>query len=88
MKIDYIKCDECKKEARGLESLEISIALGREMDPSGNGYVDNLKHLDVCPACVTKIVKQYFQDKEFDKALLLFEENNYNRFFDKGDLDI
>jgi len=42
---------------------DIGIAVSSEMDPSGNGYNDNLKFIDLCHECAIKALRYALADK-------------------------
>lgn len=51
---NQIVCDKCHCTVG--KAVEINLSEGREMDPSGNGYVQNTRIVDLCEPCIRKIV--------------------------------
>ena len=61
-------CDRCNK--RILNGIsQIRIVIGREMDPSGNGYNDDCKYFDLCKICKNKYDKFIINEKNIDKII-------------------
>jgi len=56
MRITIYECDNC---FRGNEDDVVvnhfRVNHGKEMDPSGNGFVINWQYLDLCAECLPKI---------------------------------
>lgn len=50
MKETIHKCDRCGKKIS--ENGSIEVVTGRSMDPSGNGYDDDLQYIDLCFSCL------------------------------------
>lgn len=54
LNISYYKCDRCYKQTTICTSTQIH--LGKEMDPSGNGYNNITQAIDLCEICIQEIV--------------------------------
>lgn len=65
MKIQKTICDRCKKEytTAGLTITLINIFGEKEPDPSGHGYIDNAKDIDLCNTCISVIINVAFEKK-------------------------
>jgi len=71
MKKTILQCDYCHKDdALGVQT--ISISLGKTMDASGNGYVKDIKYVDVCAYCLgqmtMRLINQHDLGQEFLEA--------------------
>jgi hypothetical protein len=55
MKITTYECDECFRSSDSVSVNHFRINHGAEMDPSGNGYVNNWQYLDLCIHCLPKV---------------------------------
>ena len=58
-KVTYT-CDLCK--ARTDNAVVLNVVVGKDMDPSGNGYVPDIKELDVCRRCLEELVLQRWRE--------------------------
>jgi len=59
MKINIITCDACDRgNDDDIAVNEYYIITGREVDPSGNGYIDNWRYFDFCKECLEKYKNQ------------------------------
>jgi len=56
MKVETYICDFCQTQKASRIFRE---AIGREMDPSGNGYNTDYKYYDVCEQCYGKFSKNF-----------------------------
>lgn len=59
MKETKIRCDKCGKIPEDIgrpKCIEVSVAVGKSSDPSGNGYQTDMKHLDLCVGCIGNII--------------------------------
>jgi hypothetical protein len=65
MKVEKIVCDRCGSEG----AMKIESRTGREMDPSGNGYVYDFGQVDLCHKCCSWAV-EFMLDltKDYDKV--------------------
>lgn len=58
MKITKFVCDWCEDEVDQNKIVPLKSKTNREMDPSGNGYIQNYKYVDVCHRCIQEFVDQ------------------------------
>jgi hypothetical protein len=60
MKHTIKSCDRCKNsDESGVIVKSYRINMGKEMDPSGNGYQTNWEYVDSCENCFDKLMAKY-----------------------------
>jgi hypothetical protein len=55
MKRQIVECDCCGEQSD--YTLSFEMAIGREPDPSGNGYITQWDNKDYCHDCLRKFLK-------------------------------
>ena len=54
MRIQVVECDRCGDRGKGV--LTYLVPVGREPDPSGNGYVTEREGIDLCLRCAGELL--------------------------------
>lgn len=63
MKVQQVFCDFCGREDSAVaRAIELHLTTGKSPDPSGHGYQDDIKRVDICKKCLTKVVKEAVDD--------------------------
>jgi len=60
MRKEVFVCDRCKKQKASVQSYSWKTGV-KTPDPSGNGYENEIKTIDLCKACVTEIVCEHLK---------------------------
>ena len=61
---EIIECDGCRKKAK-----PYIIIVGKEPDPSGNGYINIEKYHDFCLGCLIDYVRANKDYKIFERKI-------------------
>lgn len=67
MRLNQYECDECHSVVDESKIISISFVIGREPDPSGNGYYNNMGYKDICQECAKDILREHFE-KQHEKT--------------------
>lgn len=80
MREDKYNCDRCGKVILGGSSeTTISVVTGRSMDASGNGYENDIEHVDLCLECCATLLQNISKNSHFSDVILAFSRIKISR---------
>lgn len=74
--IEYIRCDKCNKK---ISSNKRFYKVTTSHNSWGNDSVDSIREYDICEKCISKFLKEYFDNAKYGTEEVEVESEYYKK---------